>query len=257
MRLIGSTVEELGDFDQASDLRTTIEEATAADEEIVEKARTLLEHALDLAGGDSFSKADDVLDEARSLQDGRPEIAELVAEAEAEVRRRIEASRRQMAIDNVIQSVGRQLDKGSIEEAYRELGVARRLYGESDVLGELSARIDSLQRQQRSSEVAELIKSSQKKKRTHEDAIADLEAALAIDPHCEQAHRLLIETRAARKRASEADLAKKCKTVLASIDELIAGGEPEKALEMLNATVKDVGDFRIARDLRRSLEELL
>jgi len=161
-----------------------------------------------------------------------------------------------MAIDNVIQSVERQLEKGSIEEAHRELGVARRLYGESEVLGELAARIDARERELRSGEIAKLIKSSQKKKRAPEDAIADLEATLSIDPHNEEAHRLMIETRADRTRTAEAKLAKECKAALATIDELIADGEPGEALEMLKATVEQVGEFRVARDLRRALEKL-
>jgi hypothetical protein len=162
-----------------------------------------------------------------------------------------------MAIENVIQSVERQLDKGSAEEARRELRVARRLYGESDVLGELAGRIDSRERELRIEEIAKLVKSSQKKKRSPEDAIADLEAALAIDPHDEKALRLLAETRATWKQATEARLAKECEAVLSTIDELIADGEPVKALEMLETTVEEVGDFRAARDLRRILEKLL
>jgi serine/threonine protein kinase len=257
MRVIGATVKELGGFDQASALRTRIEEASAATEGAVKKAEALLEQALGHAGGDTFSKANAVLDEARALQADHPQIAELVSDAESEVHRRIEAYRRQMTIDNVVQSVERQIEKGSIEEAHRELGVARRLYGESDVLGELTARIDSRERELRIEEIAKLVKSSQKKKRAPEDAIADLEATLTIDPHCEKAHRLLTETKAAWKQTSEARLATECKAVLATIDELIADGEPGRALEMLKATVEEVGDFRVARDLRRTLEKLL
>ena len=257
MRMIGATAKELGDFDQASALRTRIEETQAATEGAVKRAEALLEQALEHAGGNTFSKANDVLDEARALQADHPQIADLVSDAETEVRRRIEAHRRQMAIDNVIQSIERQLDTGSTEEAHRELGVAHRLYGEAYVLGELAARIDARERELRSEEIAKLVKSSEKKKRAPDDAIADLEAVLSIDPHCEEAHRLLIETKAARKCTTEAKLAKECKAALATIDELIAAGEPARALEMLNATVKEVGDFRVARDLRRTLKELL
>jgi serine/threonine protein kinase len=255
MRMIGATAKELGDFDQASALRTRIEETQAATEGAVKRAEALLEQALEHAGGNTFSKANDVLDEARALQADHPQIADLVSDAETEVRRRIEAHRRQMAIDNVIQSIERQLDTGSTEEAHRELGVAHRLYGESHVLGELAAKIDARERELRSEEIAKLVKSSQKKKRAPDDAIADLEAVLSIDPHCEEAHRLLIETKAARKCTTEAKLAKECKAALATIDELIAAGEPARALEMLNATVEEVGDFRVARDLRRTLEK--
>jgi len=257
MRMIGATAKDLGDFDQAATLQTTIDEASATTETAVKKAEALLEQALEHAGGDTFSKANEVVDEARALQKNHPQIVDLVSETESEVHRRIEAYRRQMAIDNVIQSVQRQLQKDSLKEAHRELGVARRLYGESDVLRELAARIDARERELRSDEIAKLIKSSKKKKRAPEDAIADLEATLSIDPNNEEAHRLMIETRAARKRMAEAKLAKECKASLATIDELIAEGKPGEALEMLNTTVEEVGDFRVARDLRRALEKLL
>jgi len=257
MRMIGATAKEFGGFDQASALRTRIEGAQAATEGAVKKAEAMLAQALEHAGGNTFSKANDFLDEARALQADHPQIADLVSGAETEVHRRIEAYRRQMTIDNVVQSVERQLEKGSIEEAHRELGVAHRLYGESDVLGELAARIDARERELRSEEIAELVNNSQKKKRAPEDAIADLEATLSIDPHCEKAHRLLTETKAAWKQTTEARLAKECKAALATIDELIADGEPGRALEMLKETVEGVGDFRVARDIRRTLEELL
>lgn len=257
LRMIGTTTKELGTFDQASVLRARIEKATAAAEAAFKKVEALLENALELAGGDNFSQAGDVLDEARALQADHPQVADLVSDAQTEVNRRIDAFRRQMAIENVIQSVEQQLEKGSIEEARRELGVAHRLYGESDVLGDLTTRIDSRERELRIEEIAKLVKSSQKKKRAPEDAIADLEAALSIDPHCEKAHRLLTETRAAWKKTSEARLAKECKAVLTTIDELIADGEPGKALEMLTTTVEEVGDFPVARDLRRVLEKLV
>jgi serine/threonine protein kinase len=253
---IDAAVDEFGDFDEASALRKRVSKEAAAAEKVITETAALLDQALEHAGGDTFSKASDVLDEAKALEAENPHIGELISEAETEVHRRIEAYRRQMAIDNVIQSVEQQLDKGSVEEARRELGVARRLFGDSGVLDELGATIDARQRERQNEEINTLIKNAQKKKKSHEDAIADLEAALSIDPHCEKAHRLLIETRTAQKRATEDELANECETVLATIDDLIAEGKPAKALDALNAAVEKAGDFRAARVLRTRLEKL-
>jgi serine/threonine protein kinase/tetratricopeptide (TPR) repeat protein len=256
VQAIDMTIAEHGDFDEAPTLRKRVSKEAASAEKINTKATSLLDQALEHAAGDSFAKAGDFLDQAKSLATDHPQLGELIAEAETEVSRRIEAHRRQMAIHNVTESIQKQLDKGSVEEAQRELGVARRLYGESDVLDELGATIDARQRELRSKEIQTLIKSARKKNRPSDEAIADLEAALSIDPHCEEAHRLLVETRATEKRAKEEELARDCESLLATIDELIAEGDPARALEVLDTMVRDFGDFRRARDLRRTLEGL-
>jgi hypothetical protein len=58
-------------------------------------------------------------------------------------------------------------------------------------------------------------------------------------------------------RQTEAKLAKECIGVQATIDKLTANGEPARAMKMLNAMDEEVGGFRVARDLRRTPEELL
>ena len=252
--LIDAAVNELGDFDEASALRTQVEEAKAASEKAVKNVVALLDQALEHARGDTFSKANDVLDEAKALRSDNLEIFDLVSEAEAEVNRRIEAHRRQMTIDNVIQSVELQLEKESVEEARRELGVARRLYGASNLLDGLDAKIDTRERELQGDEIDKLIKNAQKKKKTTDEAVVDLEAAVAIDPYCEKAQRLLAEKRAAQIRALDDRLEAECEAILATIDDLIADGKPAKAIEALETAVKEVGDFRAARALRRRLE---
>jgi serine/threonine protein kinase len=255
--VIDSVVDQLGDFEEAVALRSRVSETTKAEERAISEAETLLEQALEHAGGDAFSKAGDALDEAKALAAEHPSIGELVAEAEIEVNRRIEAHRRHMAIDNVVESVERQLEKGSIEEAQREFAVARRLYGDSVALDDLGATISAVQRARQIAEINTLIKNAKKKKRPLEDVISDLEAALSIDPQCEEAHRLLVMTRSALTRAREDDIARECESLIAAIDELIANGEPNQALEVLDTMVEDFGDFRLARVLRHTLKELL
>ena len=257
VQAIDRAIAEHGGFDEASALRAKVEKEAASEEEISAKAASLLDQALEHADADSFAEAGDVLDQVKSLATDHPNLTELIAETQTEVDRRIEARRRKMAIDKVIESIHKQLGKGSFEEAQRELGVARRLYGENDVLDELAATIAARERELRSKEIEKLIKSARKKKRTHDEAITDLEAALSIDPHCEEAHQLLAKTRAAGRRAKDDLLARECEDELNTIDELIADGDPARALEVLDTMVRERGDFRVARDLRRTLERLL
>jgi serine/threonine protein kinase len=254
---IDEAVDQLGDFSQAQTLRKKIAAARKSAEATLKKADALLEKALEHAGGESFSQASDVLDEVRAMANEIPQIGELVSDAETEIHRRIEARRRQMAIGNVIQSVEGQLGKGAIEEARRELGVARRLYGESDALDELGATIETRQREMRKEEIGELLKSARKSKKKPDDAVGDLEAVLEIDPHNEDAHRLLAAIRAEQKRASENEIESRCESLIATIDELVADGQSAKALDVLETMVKDYGEFPAARDLRQALKQQL
>jgi serine/threonine protein kinase len=252
---VDTAIDQLGDFDEAHDLRKRIAAAKKTAEATFKKAEALLEEALGHAGDETFGQANDLLDEVRALEPQHPRIGVLVAEAETEVHRRIEAHRRQMAIDNVIQSVEKQLGKGSLEEAQRELGVARRLYGDSAALDELGATIEARQREQRLAEITEHLKSAQKKNKTHDQVIEDLEAVLEIDPHNEDAHRLMVAVRSDQRRAHEKDIARQCESLIATIDELIAEGNPARALEVLDTMVKDFGDFPLAQDLRHALKQ--
>jgi serine/threonine protein kinase len=253
---IDAAVDELGDFELAVSLRKRVEESDAEAQSAVDKATSLLQKALDLAGDDAISEANDVLDEVHAIQKDHPQISDLVTEAETEINRRIEAHRRQMTINNVFQSVERQLDSGSVEEARRELGVARRLYGSSDELDELGARIEASERMQRAGEIKALLAKARQKNRSTEEAITDLEAVLEIDPHCEKAHRLLAEKRAIQNRERDAQLEAQCKDVLATIDDLIAGGDTAKALKTLKSALKEVDEFSTARLLRERLNSL-
>lgn len=254
VRAIDTAVDELGDFEEAQALRKKAAKARKASDAVLKKAEELIEQALGHAGGDTFAQASDVLDEVSAMADELPRIGALVADAEAEVHRRIDARRRQMAIDNVIQSVEGQLDKGAIDEAQRELGVAGRLYGESDALDELGAKIETRRRERRQEEVGELLKSARKASKKPDDAIGDLEAVLEIDPHNEDANRLLAAIKAEQRRANENEIAKQCESLIATIDELVAEGETSKALDALETMVEDFGDFPAARDLRHALK---
>ncbi len=254
---VEAAVVEHGEFDQASTLRQRIEDEAASEERLVIEATALIEKALAAADGDASADAGDLLDEARALAPDHPVIAELVGETEVELRRRIEAHRRQATFANVIQSVQHQLDEGNLDEARRELMVARRLYGANDALDELGALIDAREREQRRHEVVRLVKSARKKKATLEQAIADLEAALSIDPNCEDALRLLEEKRGEERRAEESRIADECSSQLAEVDALIASGETRKALEALEALIREFGDFRAALSLRDRLQKLL
>jgi tetratricopeptide (TPR) repeat protein len=251
---IKKAVERFGDFEEAQALRKKVAKAQKASDAVLKQAEELIEQALSHAGGETFAQASDVLDEVSAMAAQLPRISDLVADAEPEVHRRIEARRRQMAIDKVIQSVEGQLDKGAIDEAQRELGVARRLYGESDALDELGAKIETRHRKRRQEEIGELLKSARKASKKPDQAISDLEAVLEIDPHNEDAHRLLVAIKLEQKRAQENEIATQCESMIATIDELVAEGEISKALDALENMVEDFGEFPAARDLRHALK---
>ncbi|HSO24183.1 MAG TPA: hypothetical protein VLT81_14840, partial [Chondromyces sp.] len=205
------------------------------------------------SANERFADAEESVEKARRLAEDDPETRDLVSETEAEIRRRIEAHRRQIAIDKVIQSINRQLEKSAVDEARRELAVAQRLYGSSDALDSLAAAIDERGRELRRLEIERLIAAALANERSFEEAIADLEAASALDPQNEKVQRLLARTRAEHRRFLDDEAANRAGAALAEIDRLIASGEPTAALRALDRTVAELGDFRLARMLRRRL----
>ena len=252
-RKIDAAADDVGPFEEEKALRKRVDREIKARRSLEKKLRSTLDAALDHAAEDAFSDANEAIEEARSAIQEHPEMEEQVAQAEAEIQRRLEAHRRQMALDNVIASVVTWIEKGDVDEARRELGVAKRLYGSSDVLDDLRTQIDARERELRRQEVDDLIASSQRKKRTSEEAISDLEEALSLDPNNERAQRLLVAARTAETRRLDDELASQNEAGLEKIDALIAAGDPEAAIAAIDELTAEVGEFRSARWLRSRL----
>jgi hypothetical protein len=245
---------ELDGGEELTELRGRIEQEITTRNEFETRAEKAIERALDHAAKHEFADAEDALEEAQTIVAELPEIAESVGEVEAEVHLRIEAHRRIMAIENVVQSIERQLEKNTPDEARRELAVARRLYGDSDPLYDLEAKIEMRERELRRQQIDELIQKALRKRRRFEMVITDLESAAELDPSNEMVRQLLAETRAAQQKIVEDRRARENGPALAAIDALIAKGEFEKALGSLAELTADVGEFREAQGLRRRLE---
>ena len=162
-----------------------------------------------------------------------------------------------MAIEKVVQSIERQLEKNAPDEAQRELGVARRLYGDSDPLDDLEVKIQMRERQLRRQQIDELVKKALRKRRRFDMVITDLESAAELDPDNEMVRQLLVEARAAQQRVVEDRRSREHGPALAAIDALIADGDPGKALESLSVLTAEVGEFREARGLRRRLQDCI
>ncbi len=254
IRTIQSTVDEHGEFDEAKILRERVETEISSRKDVESRVSSALERALENAASEGFADADEAIDEARALSDAYPEMEEWIANTETEVHRRIEAYRRRIAIEKVTQSVEGQIKKAALEEAQRELGVARRLYGSSVVFDELEAVIEGRARELRREEVKNLLSKAARKRRPIEDVIADLEAAESLDPDNEKVQCLLVETRATHHQSLDEKLAKDKEDLFVEIDRHIADGEPIKAIEALSAATEGQGDFRKARWIRKRLE---
>lgn len=253
VRLVQDAVGELGEFEDAAGLRARIADEIGRRDAAEGKLRQVLDRALELSGQDRFADAEDALEEARSLAEERGELADEVRETEVELRRRIDAHRRQLAIDKVVQSIERQLEKAAVDEARRELAVAQRLYGSSDALDELSATIDRRARELRRGEVDRLVDAALAGERAIAEVIADLEAASAIDPHNEKVQRALVSSRAVQRRLAEVEVADAAAAELAEVDRLIADGRNAEALQVLERAVARFGDFGAARVVHRRL----
>jgi serine/threonine protein kinase len=245
---------ELDDCEEMKELRDRIEHEMTTRGDFEARAETALERALDHAAKQDFADAEDALGEAQAIVVDLPEIADVVREAEAEIHRRIEAHRHLMAIEKVVQSIERQLEKNAPDEARRELGLARRLYGESDPLDDLGAKIDMLERELRRQQIDKLIEKALRKRRRFDVMITDLQSAAELDPGNEMVRQLLVEARAAQQKVVDDRRSREHGAALAAIDVLIADGEPGKALESLAVLTAEVGEFREARELCLRLE---
>ncbi len=257
VRLVDETVEELGDFDEAEVLRSRIVSDLQKTTRTLEEVDRLIDSALAHSAEDRFSEANEALESARDLAAGIPDAIEIVAEGETEIHRRIDAHRRSVAIDKVVTSVERQLDRGTVDEAQRELAVARRLYGSSEVFDELDSKIDAKGRELRRLEIDRLVEKALQGDRPFEEAFADLESASALDPHNERVRRVLVQTETAQRRLQEVRAAENAAEALAQVDRLIAEGKTENALATLEEAIRRHGDFRAARLLRDRLESSL
>ncbi len=254
IQAVEASPAELDGCEELIQLRGRIEDEITTRSGLEARAAKAVERALDHAAKQKFADAEDALEEAQAIVAELPEIADVVGEAETEVHLRIEAHRRVMAIENVVQSIERQLEKNTPDEARRELGLARRLYGDSDPLDDLGAKIEMRERELRRQQIDELIKNALRKRRRFEDVITDLESAAELDPSNEMVRQLLAEARAAQQKVVDDRRAREHGPALAVIDTLIEDGEFEKALESLAALTADVGEFRAAQGLRRRLE---
>ncbi len=257
VRMVDETVEELGKFDEATDLRQRIVNDIEKMNATVEKVQKKIDAALRDSEKYDFTKANERLESARKLAADLPDAVELVAENETEIQRRIDAHRRQVAVEKVATSVDRQTEKGAIDEALRELAVARRLYGASEAFEELDSKIEAKGRELRRQEINHLVEQALEDQRPFEEALALLESAGALDPHNERVQRLLVQTKAAQLRTDDERTAQNAAETLAEIDQLIADGDPKKALSALDDVVRKHGDFRAARLLRGRLESHL
>lgn len=257
VRLVDTTVQELGAFDEADALRQRIVKEIEAIKATLGRVEKKLELAMKHSAEDRFAEAQEALDSARDLASDTPEAVELVVETEQEVQRRVDAHRRRLAIEKVVGSVGRQLAKGAIDEAQRELSVARRLYGASDVFEDLHSKIDAKGRELRKLEIDRLVQQALEDERPFDEIFAALESALALDPHDERVQRLLVQTKMAQRRSEDLRVEENAAGAMDRIDRLIADGDAGAALATLDRAVRDHGEFRTARLLRGRLSSHL
>ena len=257
VQAVEASPSELDGFKEMNELRDRIEHEITARGDLEARAATALERALDHAAKQRFADAEDALEGAQTIAAELPEIVDAVGEAEAEVHRRIEAHRHLMAIEKVVQSIEHQLEKNAPDEARRELGVARRLYGDSDPLDDLGAKIEMRERELRRQQIDKLIKKALRERRRFDMVITDLESAAELDPGNEMVRQLLVEARAAQQKVVEDRLSREQGPALAAIDVLIADGEPGKALKSLAVLTAEVGEFRESRGLRQRLENCI
>lgn len=255
-RRIDRASSEIADLEEADGWRRRVAEETAARDAAEATLRDALERSEEQARSGAFAAAASALDEARALLDDHPEFGDRIRSMDETVHAIQEERRRQQALDELEQRMAKHLADGAIDEARRELDIARRLFGGAGELDDLQERVNARERDLLHERVTEIVNRALSENRGFDETMADLERALALDPDNARVTRLLEETREAQTRHLAEQRAREIEKALTAVDVDIAAGRITEALRSLDGLVERFGEFPEARGLKHRLSKM-
>jgi serine/threonine protein kinase len=255
-RRIDRSAAEIPDLEEASSWRRRVDDELATRTDAEERLDAALRSATDHAEGGRFADAGSDLDDARQIGAEYPEFEDRIRETSETVLAMQEEHRRQQSIAELTQRLDAHLGSNDMDEARRELEIARRLFGDAPEIADLEARIVRHQHRIRAREVQELVNRALAGNRGFDDTVRDLEQALALDPENESVHKLLADTREAHRRFLAERRARDIEAALTDVDHLIVAGRSGDAIQEIDRLVERFGDFPEARGLRFRLKRI-
>jgi serine/threonine protein kinase len=253
-RRIEQSESEIRDLEEAVDWRRRVDAELATRTEAESRVDDALRRAVDHGENGRFADAFGALDEAREAGVDYPEFHGRIEDADESLRAMQEEHRRVQSIAEFAQRLNGHLASSDIDEARRELEIARRLFGDAAEIDELESKIERRESEIRNRQVQELVNRTLAENRGFDETVRDLEQALALDPRNETVQKLLAETREAHRRFLADRRAREIDAALADVDHLIVAGRRDEAIQFVDRLVGHFGDFPEARGLRFRLQ---
>jgi len=254
LRISDQVSTDLGPSEDLEMLTSTIREE-------FERLRTFLENVESTMEGIRQPETEEALNRARKtlsdiLAEGEefPEVLAHVEDAMTRLEDIERQWRRSREIEGAASSIRQQVETGNLEEAFRELDLAERLYGRMPCWVELRLKAERLQREEES---RALIREALSGRLGFRAMVARLEKALELDPENRRIPGLLADAHAGWEQYREKLRERKIEEALVPVDQLILDGKLRQALVELKKIVKRIGPFPEGSALRDRLKNTL
>jgi len=248
-------VEALGEFEREQELRALIEKTVAEHREVEQRIGEALKSIEDAVSKEDFKAAQDAVDRVRQLAGSHPEALDAIDAMLGDLETAENDYRKAMDVSTAVRSVERHLSGGRLDDAERELRLARRLYGARPIFDELAWRTADARRRRERERRRETIEQAMTSGALVEEVLAAIESALEFDPFDREFRSLLMQARRMEREEDQRRRRPAVEEVLDRVDELIAANRIGEALEVLDEAVARLGPFPEARALRVRLGE--
>lgn len=251
--LLDGAAERLETFDEEPSLRVMVIEKAKVHQAMEKRIGKAVAKVWKAVDARDFERARIAIDEAREMVSKHPEALDVVDQAAEAFRAGESDYRREKDIAAAAGSIEKRLEEGQLDQAERELVLARRLYGPKLVFDELAARAAEMNKAQERVRRRMEIQEALDAKAPFSEVIAMIEAVLAFDPRDSDFRGLWVETRRAQREDAEIRCRPAIEEVLDEVDMLIAGGRETEALRVLDGAIEELGPFSEARALKLRL----
>ena len=251
--LLDAAVESLGSFDEEASLRSRVTAAAGEHEARGRRVNQAVAEVDDAIEARDFERAQVAMDAALEVAEDHPEALGAVENAADAFRTAERGYRRAKDIAAAAGSIEKRLKDGRLDNAERELELARRLYGGEPVFDDLAARVAAGQKEQERERHRVKIHDALDAKASFSDVVTLIEAALLFDSGDQGFRDLLNDTKRSEREDAEIRRRPAVLEVLGEVDRLIAKGRGSEALRVLDLAVEELGPFSEARALQHRL----
>ncbi len=243
-------VEALGEFEREQELRTLIEKTAEEHREVERQIGETMKIIEDAVSNEDFKRAQDAVDRVRQLAGDHPEALDAVDAMLIDLETAENDYRKAMDVSTAVRSIERHLAESRLDDAERELRLARRLYGARPIFDDLARRVAEGRRGRERERRREAIDAAMTSGAPIGDVLTAIESALEFDPFDREFRELLARARRMEREENRRRRQPEIEEILAKVDDSIAADRIGEALEILDEAVARLGPFPEARALR-------